>query len=133
MEEEESWGRNLESSAGIWISGRHLEASGRHLGGTWEASGGTWEAPGGSPRPPGLKGRLGVKIMQTHSVCLSKVAQPTILAESGEGDPHDLRSLHTKVGGHRGQQSRHEIPNTEDTPPEPLQQRQFGEKRRRLI
>ena len=39
-------------------------------------------------------------MMQNHCVFLSKVARPTILAESGEGDPHDLRSLRTKVEGH---------------------------------
>ena len=37
--------------------------------------------------------------MQNHCVFLSKVARPTILAESGEGDPHRLPHLRTKVGG----------------------------------
>ena len=38
-------------------------------------------------------------MMQNQLVFLSKVARPTVLAESGEGDPHDLRSLRTKVEG----------------------------------
>ena len=80
---------------------RHLKASGKHLGDLWEASGETWEAPGGSPGPPWLQRRPGLKLCQTHRVLLSKVARATILAESGEGDMHDLRSLRTKVGGRR--------------------------------
>ena len=35
---------------------------------------------------------------QNHGVLLSKVARPSVSCERGEGDPHDLRSLRTKVG-----------------------------------
>ena len=56
--------------------------------------------PGGSLGLQGHGRRLGGKIMQSHCVFLTKVDSPTILAESGEGDPHDLRSLRTKVEGH---------------------------------
>ena len=34
---------------------------------------------------------------QIIRVFLSKVARPTISRESGEGDPHDLRSLRTTL------------------------------------
>ncbi len=54
--------------------------------------------PGRPRRHPGGQRRLRGKSCQNQRVFLSKVARPTILAESGEGDPHDLRSLRTKVG-----------------------------------
>ncbi len=59
--------------------------------------------------------RLGDKMMQNHCVFLSKVDSPTILAESGEGDPHDLRSLRTKVHRRRWPDDpaeEHPIPKT---------------------
>ena len=74
------------------------EAPGRDI----MASGETREAPGGSPRPPGLQRRFGAKVCQNHCVLSTKVARPSVLAESGEGDTHDPRSLRTKVGGRTG-------------------------------
>ena len=106
--EEASWRRHL--GGGIWrhlggileASGSIWEASGRPLRGSWKASGGTWEAPGGSPGPPGLQMRIGAKVCQNQCVLLSNVARPPVLAESGEGDTHDPRSLPTKVSKRRG-------------------------------
>ena len=43
--------------------------------------------------------RLGAKMMQNHNVFLSKVARPSISRRRNEGNPHDLRSLRTKVSG----------------------------------
>ncbi len=86
--EKESWRRNH--------GGGTLEEESwrRDLGGFWEA----FRSPGRhpeAPRRPELK--IG-KMSQNHGVLLSKVSRPAVLAESGEGDMHDLRSLRTKVG-----------------------------------
>ena len=75
----------------IWSSYNSLEA-------LWETLLGSPGLPGGSLGLQGHGRRLGGKMIQNHSAFLSKVARPTISAESGEGDPHDLRSLRTKVG-----------------------------------
>ena len=88
----------------IW---KYLRGIWRHLGGIWDSLEALWETLLGSPGLPGgslgLQGhgrRLGGKMMQNHRAFLSEVARPGVLAESGEGDPHDLRSLRTKVEGH---------------------------------
>ncbi len=74
----------------IWSSYNSLEA-------LWETLLGSPGLPGGSLGLQGHGRRLGGKMMQNHNVFLTKVARPPVLAESGEGDPHDPRSLRTKV------------------------------------
>ena len=98
----------------------------KYLGGIWRHLGGIWDSlealcetllcsPGGSLGLQGHGRCLGAKMMQDHCVLLSKVARPTILAESGEGDPHDLRSLHTKVAGRRGRADPAQTPPSSKT------------------
>ena len=63
----------------------------------------------------GHQRRLGGKMWQIMYVSLSKVARPTISHESGEGDPHDLHSLRTKVSGRESVNpggTRHPVPKT---------------------
>ena len=72
------------------------EASRRHPGGTQETPRRHPEAP---RRHPGGQRRLGGKVCQNMCVLLSKVVRPTVSPARERTDPHDLRSLRTKVGG----------------------------------
>ena len=83
----------------IW---RYLGGIWTHLGGIWESLEALWGALLGSPGLPGAPGAWEASWRQNDAkpYCFSDVNEKaTILAESGEGDPHDLRSLRTKVGG----------------------------------
>ena len=82
----------------LW-DGRHFggiwEASGRHLGGMREASGRLSGGWGGHGRPEvGLEG----KCAKTIVFFLLKVARATISRRRERPDPHQVRSLRTKVG-----------------------------------
>ncbi len=83
------------------ISGTLWEPSGSSLEALWGALLGSLGLPGGSLGLPGHGRHLGGKMMENHYVFLSKVARPDILHERGEGDPHRLPRLRTKVGGRR--------------------------------
>ena len=82
---------------------------------------------GGSLGLPGHWSRLGGEMSQNHCVFLSKVVRPSVSCERGEGGYHQVRSLRTKVVSDRRRITPQGTPNTEDNPPEPLQQKQFGE------
>ena len=101
---EESWKRNHGRGIMKEASGRHLEASGSHLAAIWrhlgaseETSGGVWRRTQRRQEAPGVTRGVLEENVPNHMFFLSKVARPTISHESGEGDPHDLRSLRTKV------------------------------------
>ena len=109
----------MEASGAMWSISSHLEAPMRHPGGTRRQPRGSQEAPrrhaGGilkgtqethratqkaprgaqeTPRGPWATGKQNVKKAYTF---LSRDARATTSHESGEGDPHDLRCLRTKV------------------------------------
>ena len=81
----ETSGKRWRHLGGIW------EASGRHLGGIWEASG-----------PKEARKRIWRKLCQNICVFLSKVARATVSRARERPDPHQVRSLCTKVGGRPG-------------------------------
>ena len=105
---EESWKRNLAGGSMEEESWRRdhgggiiEKGNGKNLGGIWEASGwhlgGIWEASGRLGRPWGLKGILEAKCVKTYVFFLIKVARATISRRRERGDPHEVRSLRTKV------------------------------------
>ena len=85
-----------------------------------EASGGIWGASGGQRR-------LGGKMCQNMCVFLSKVARATISRRREQPDPHEVRSLHTKVAP----RSPVRIPRITQSPTpnrqDPNSREQFGE------
>ena len=75
---------------------RHLEAPRGHPGGTQGICG----IPGGTqghPEHQGGQRSLGGKVCQIMCVFSTGCSRPTILPQRERGDPHDLRSLCTKV------------------------------------
>jgi hypothetical protein len=112
-------GRHLGVNLGT--SGRHLGGIWRHLGAVWEASGVTREAPGHSPGHPRLQRRPGAKVYQNHYVFVS---------QSGGGDHFRVDRSDVTITVYRAcsqdcanawaPKAVIQIPNTEDTPTEPL-------------
>ena len=80
------------------------EEAGRHPGNTQEAHGCNHEAPRGAPggprctrEHPGHQRGLGNEMCPNHSVLLSKVTRATTSHRWERPDPHQVRSVRTKV------------------------------------
>ena len=83
--------------------------------------------PGGTQGTPGGQRRLGGKVCQHMCVFLIKVARPTISRRRERPDPHDLRSLRTKVGGRGpGSYPPHPPPSPKKSRQEPYSGTLFG-------
>ncbi len=95
--EEESWKRNHGLGGTQEAPRRHPEAPRRHPEAPRRHLGGTQKHPGGTQEARGI---LEAKCVKTCVFFSAKVARATISCERGEGDPHRLRCLCTKVGRH---------------------------------
>ena len=76
-------------------AGRFQEAPRRHSGSAQRYPEGTQSLPGGSQW---TRGGFEIKCAKTMLLLFRNRRDPPILAENGEGDAHNLRSLRTRIG-----------------------------------
>ena len=111
------WERNLGEKFGRGIWERNLrEESGRNQG-----TQSTRRHPGGTQGTQEVRLGSEIKVCQIICVFSTGCSRPAILPQRERGDPHDLRSLCTKVGGHSATESAHH--HHPSRPLEPLQSR----------